>query len=150
MRSMAKRVAASGSVVVSRPVGEVFEFFSDAENDPVWRSGVKSIRRLGALGVGTEYEQTVAGPGGRGVSANVRVTAFEPDRRVAFEATSGPVRPRGEYMFETVEGGTRVTFSLVADLTGLKSLVMSGMVQKTMDAEVAALPRAKAHLERSA
>ncbi|WP_171041397.1 SRPBCC family protein [Sinomonas susongensis] len=147
---MAKRVAAAGSVVIARPISEVFGFFADAENDPMWRSGVKSIRRRGELGVGTEYEQTVAGPGGRGVSANVRVTAFEPERRVAFEATSGPVRPEGEYRFETVDGGTRVTFSLAAQLSGLKSLVMSGPVQKTMDAEVGALSKAKEYLEKSA
>ncbi|NUP74610.1 MAG: hypothetical protein HOQ07_08175, partial [Sinomonas sp.] len=46
---MAKQVAASGSVVISRPIGEVFAFFADAENDPTWRSGVKSIRRVGEL-----------------------------------------------------------------------------------------------------
>lgn len=147
---MVKDVSASGSVVVSRSVGEVFAFFADAENDREWRPGVKSIRRLGALGVGTEYEQTVAGPGGRSISANLRVTAFEPDRRVAFEATSGPVRPRGEYLFDAVEGGTRVTFSLAAELGGLKSLLMSGPVQRTMDSEVAALSKAKEHLEQSA
>ena len=147
---MAKRVAASGSVLIARPVGEVFAFFADAENDPAWRPGVKSIRRLGEPGVGAEYEQSVAGPGGRSVSANVRVTAFEPDRRVAFEGTSGPIRPRGEYLFSAAEGGTRVTFSLAVELSALKSLVMSGPVQKTMDAEIGALTRAKAHLERSA
>jgi hypothetical protein len=36
---MVKRVSASGSVVVSRPVGEVFAFFADAENDREWRPG---------------------------------------------------------------------------------------------------------------
>lgn len=147
---MGKRFAASGSILIARPIGEVFAFFSDAENDPTWRSGVKSIRRIGDLGVGTAYEQTVAGPGGRSISANIRVTAFEPEKRVAFEATSGPVRPKGEYSFANAEGGTRVTFSLTAELSGLKTLLMSRPVQKTMEAEVGALPKAKAHLELSA
>ncbi|WP_136611804.1 SRPBCC family protein [Sinomonas albida] len=144
---MAKQVAASGSVVIARPISEVFAFFSDAENDPKWRSGVKSIRRLGELGVGTQYEQTVAGPGGRSISADVKVTAFEPEWHVAFEATSGPVRPHGDYRFEAADGGTKVTFSLSAELSGLKAVLMAGMVQKTMDGEVGALPKAKAHLE---
>ncbi|WP_334170625.1 SRPBCC family protein [Sinomonas sp.] len=147
---MTKRVAASGSVVIALPLSEVFAFFADAENDPTWRSGVKSIRRIGDLGFGAEYEQSVAGPGGRSISANLRVTAFEPEKRVAFEATSGPVRPQGEYLFDAAEGGTRVTFSLSAELGGIKSLVMSGPVQKTMDAEVGALAKAKAHLEQAA
>ncbi|WP_422935031.1 SRPBCC family protein [Sinomonas sp. P47F7] len=144
---MAKQVAASGSVVIDRPINEVFAFFSDAENDPKWRSGVKSIRRLGELGVGVQYEQTVTGPGGRSIPADVKVTAFEPESRVAFEAISGPVRPHGEYRFEAADGGTKVTFSLSAELSGLKALVMSGMVQKTMDSEIGALPKAKAQLE---
>lgn len=81
------------------------------------------------------------------MSADIRVTAFEPSRRVAFEGISGPVRPRGEYRFEEDGSGTRVTFDLAVELSGLKALVMAGPVQRSMDGEVAALARAKAHLE---
>jgi len=146
---MTKRVAASSEIIIDRPPAEVFAFFADAENDPQWRSGVLSIRRVGLLGVGTVYEQSVAGPGGRAIRADIRVTAYEPDRRVAFETIAGPVRPQGEFRFEPVQGGTRVHFDLVAELSGLKAVVMAGPVQKTMDAEVAALAGAKELLERS-
>ncbi len=107
-----------------------------------------SIKRTGELGVGARYEQTASGPAGRSISADVEVTDFEPDRRVAFVTTSGPVRPSGEYLFETVPSGTRVTFTLSAELTGLKALAMAGPVQRTMNSEVAALEKAKAYLER--
>jgi hypothetical protein len=40
-----------------------------------------------------------------------------------------------------------VTFSLNADLTGIKKLFMSKPVQKSMDAEMAGLDKAKALLE---
>lgn len=92
--------------------------------------------------------QKVSGPGGRAISADVEVTEFEPNRRVAFVTTSGPVRPSGEYRFEAVPGGTRVPFTLSAELTGLTALAMAGPVQRTMNSEVAALAKAKAHLER--
>jgi hypothetical protein len=59
------------------------------------------------------------------------------------------VRPRGEYVFEPAGDGTKVTFSLSAELSGAKAIFMTLMVQKTMDAEVAALPKAKAVLEGS-
>ncbi|QGF24040.1 SRPBCC family protein [Raineyella fluvialis] len=145
---MSKHVAASASVLIDRPVDDVFAFFADAENSPRWRSGVISIRRVGEdLGVGTVYEQSVAGPGGRPIRADIRLTAYEAGRRVAFETIAGPVRPRGEYLFEPVEGGTRVVFDLAADLDGVKALLMAGPVQKTMDAEVAALAKAKDQLE---
>jgi hypothetical protein len=40
-----------------------------------------------------------------------------------------------------------VTFSLEAELGGIKKLLMGGAVQKTMDAEVAATERLKSILE---
>jgi hypothetical protein len=76
-----------------------------------------------------------------------QVGASEPGRRVAFVGTGGPVRPRGEYFFEPAGDGTKVTLSLPAELSAAKAIFMAPMVQRTMDAEVAALPRAKAVLE---
>jgi len=77
----------------------------------------------------------------------VEVTAYEPDERVAFRGVAGPVRPDGSYTFSAVDGGTSVTFSLNADLAGIKKLLMSKQVQKSMDAEMAGLDKAKALLE---
>jgi uncharacterized membrane protein len=148
MRTMSKRVAASATVVIERPLNEVFEFFADAENDPLWRSGVKSIHRVGEPGIGAVYQQKVAGPGGRDISADVRVVEFNADQKVVFETISGPVRPSGTYRFEPVGSGTRVSFDLTVELTGIKALVLAGPVQRSMDAEVAGLSRAKTHLEQ--
>ena len=52
-----------------------------------------------------------------------------------------------EYRFTPSGTGTQVTFSLRAELGGLKKLLMSGPVQKTMDGEMQALDAAKAQLE---
>ena len=60
---------------------------------------------------------------------------------------AGPVRPHGRYDFEAVDGGTRLTFALDAALGGIRGLLMGSMVHKTMDAEVAAIDRARAVLE---
>lgn len=144
---MAKVLQSTASVVIARPPSDVYAFFSDPENDPIWRSGVKSIQLTGEPGIGAVYKQTVAGPGGRSVPADFRMTALDPDSRVAFVGVAGPVRPNGEFRFAPEGEGTRVTFTLQAELGALKALVMGGMVGKTMDAEVAALSKAKAHLE---
>jgi len=45
------------------------------------------------------------------------------------------------------DDSTTVTFSLDADLAGIKKLLMGGMVAKTMTTEVQALDKAKAVLE---
>ena len=90
------------------------------------------------------------GPGGRRIDADYRITAYEPDRRLAFEAIAGPVRPSGEYRFEEAGQGTRLSFALRAELSGVKKLLMGGAVQKTMEAEVAATEDLKRLLEAPA
>ena len=57
------------------------------------------------------------------------------------------MRPTGQFAFDDLDGATRLTFALQAELTGLKKLLMSRAVQKTMDAEVAATGRLKEVLE---
>ena len=139
--------SASRTVQIDRPIAEVFAFFADAENDPQWRSGVKEIKRQGELGVGTRYLQRVSGPAGRAITADIEVTAFEPDSHVAFKGVSGPVRPNGVYDFRDQGPSTEVTFTLDAQISGFKRLFMGSAVQRSMDAEVAGLDRAKHVLE---
>ncbi|MEO7987763.1 MAG: SRPBCC family protein [Gemmatimonadales bacterium] len=99
------------------------------------------------LGAGTRYRQSVNGPGGRAITADIEVTAYEPDTHLAFRTIAGPVRPRGDHTFHSTDNSTEVTFTVDAPLTGLKKLFMGNAVQKTMDAEVACLDRAKSVLE---
>ena len=134
-------------VTIRRPASEVFGFIADGLNGPKWRTGILDIAHISGTGVGATYKQGVKGPGGRRIDADYRVTTYEPNSRLAFEAIAGPVRPKGEYLLEEVDGGTRLTFALHAELGGIKKLLMGRAVQKTMDAEVAALAKLKEVLE---
>jgi uncharacterized protein YndB with AHSA1/START domain len=136
-------------VLISRPVDEVFAFFTDTANDSRWRSHVKEISAASPFGVGTRIHQVVAGPGGRGIPADIEVTDYQPPVRYAFHGVAGPVRPLGEFQFASVDGGTQVSFSLTAKLSGIKKFLMSKPVQKSMDGEMAALDKAKEILEQS-
>lgn len=135
--------SARHTVTIPRPAAEVFAFVADGENARRWRPGVLDVSRVpggpAAGGVGTAYRQGVRGPGGRRVDADYRITAFEPGRRLAFQATAGPVRPSGEYVFEDAGGATRLTFSLGVEIGGIKRLLLGGAVQKTMESEVRAI-----------
>ena len=135
------------TVRVHRPLADVFAYFADGENDVQWRPAVKEIARNGPIGPEMTYRQRIAGPGGRAITADYRMTAYEPDRHLAFEVTAGPVRPVGDYRFEPVDDGTEVTLKLSATLSGLKKLLMAKPVQQSMNAEVAALNHAKEILE---
>lgn len=140
--------SAQRTILIRRPVEEVFSFIADGENARSWRPGVLDVERVSGEGVGATFRQGVRGPGGRRIAADYRVTAFDPTRRLAFEAIAGPVRPTGEYRLEGVAEGTQLSFALNAELTGLKRFLLGGAVQKTMEAEMGALDNLKRVLEQ--
>ena len=139
--------SARRTIAIDRPPEDVFAFFSDPANDQRWRGHVKEIAAEGAPGVGRRIHQVVDGPGGRGIAADIEVTAYDPPTRYAFQVVAGPARPRGEFTVTPSATGSSVTFALAADLGGWKRFVMSGPVQASMDGEMAGLDRAKAILE---
>jgi uncharacterized protein YndB with AHSA1/START domain len=139
--------SAQRSVVIDRPPQDVFDFFTNPTNESRWRTHLKEVSSGGPVGVGSRVHQVVKGPGGRGIPADIEVTAYEPPERYAFRVVAGPVRPTGEYRFVGEGNTTTVTFSLDAQMSGLKKLLMSRAVQKSMDGEMQALDRAKRLLE---
>ena len=139
--------SAKRSITIRRPPADVFAYVANGRNGPSWRSGVLDISLVSGDGLGAVYRQGVRGPGGRRIAADYEVTGFEPNRRLAFRAIAGPVRPTGEYTFEETPDGTALTFSLDEPLSGWKRFVFGRPVQKTMDAEMKALDRLKELLE---
>jgi uncharacterized protein YndB with AHSA1/START domain len=137
---------AQTTITIQKPVSEVFAFVLNHDNDPQWRPGVVEIRKTSGEGVGERWYQRVKGPGGREIPADIEITALEPNRVLAFRAVEGPVRPEGRYELAEENGSTRLSFSLSAELKGLKKL-MSPMVQKQMNAEVGNLDNLKRVLE---
>ncbi|HET7030790.1 MAG TPA: SRPBCC family protein [Candidatus Limnocylindrales bacterium] len=139
--------SATRTIRIDRPPDQVFGYFANHANDTGWRPAVLQIDPVDGGAVGSRIRQTVKGPGGRGVGADIEVTANEPPTRYAFQVVAGPVRPRGEFRFTPAGDGTDVQMSLDADLGFLKGLLMGGMVQGSMDAEMAALDTAKQAIE---
>jgi len=119
--------SAENRVTIRRPVDEVYRYVARGEN-------------------GAEYEQRVSGPFGRPVSADYEIVSAIPNRELRFRAISGPVRPEGYYLFESDGADTTVTFGLTCEPAGLAKL-MSPMIQKAMNGEVACLAKLKDVLE---
>ena len=141
---------ASYSVTINRPVDEVFAFVTDGEQCKRWRPGVMDIvKATGEAhgGVGTRYLQGVKGPLGRRIRADYEITVYEPNKLIEFQTVAGPARPHGRYEFAATNGGTNLTFSLDAELTGIRRMLMAGAVQRTMDGEVRTLDNLKQVLE---
>lgn len=139
--------AAQYAVTIGRPPQDVFDFVADGTTGPRWRSGVLDIALVAGAGVGARYRQVMRGPGGRRIEADYEITEYEPPRHLAFQVVAGPVRPHGDYRFEPTPDGTRVTFSLAVELSGIKRLVMGPSVQREMDSGVRSLDRMKELLE---
>jgi uncharacterized protein YndB with AHSA1/START domain len=139
--------SAQRTIVIGRGPNDVFAFFADPANDQKWRPHVKEIAAEGPPATGRKIHQVVEGPMGRGIAADIEVTAYEPPGRYGFQVVAGPARPRGEFRFIETATGTEVHFSLSADLGGIKRFLLSGPVQTSMDGEMEALDTAKRLLE---
>jgi len=138
------------TVIIDRPARDVFDYLADGTHNPEWRIGVLDIKHANsATGEGAAYRQVLAGPGGRRIDGDYRITVFNPPRRLEFLVTAGPARPTG--VFELADGTDRATvvrFTLDLQPMGLMKL-MTPMIARQMRREVAQLETLKKVLERA-
>jgi uncharacterized membrane protein len=98
-------------IVIDRPLDEVAAYLSDLENDPGWRREWADAESAseGPVGVGTTT--TLFGQvWGRRMKTVYEVAVYEPNRLTEWRTVSGPLPLTFRRSFETVEGGTQVTF----------------------------------------
>ncbi|MBI4503239.1 MAG: SRPBCC family protein [Gemmatimonadetes bacterium] len=111
-------IRVSGSVVINRPLDTVFGFLSDFANAPKWQKGVVEVRGAdGPTRLGTTIQETVRLLGRR-IETECRVVAFEPPRRMAFEASAAAIGYRSEFELKPAAGGTLVEMRGEANLKG--------------------------------
>jgi uncharacterized protein YndB with AHSA1/START domain len=101
---------AEASVVINRPLEEVFAFASNPENDTQWESGILELERTseGPIGAGTTFRGAIEFMGRR-IDFNLDVTRYEPNQLAEFKIDAGPLQLDERLTCEPVEGGTRVT-----------------------------------------
>src|SRR5437763_16554746 len=86
------------SIVIRRPVAEVFAVVADVETWPRWNATAREAHKTspGPMGVGTRFR--LAGHlFGRAVQMDHEVTAYEPPKLFAATTLSGPSRAPGTY-----------------------------------------------------
>lgn len=83
------------SVVIGRPVEEVFRSTADVDRMSEWSAELVETKKTseGLVGVGTTFSAVVKFLGRR-VEAEQEVTAYEPNRRFNVLVASGPVGGR--------------------------------------------------------
>ena len=109
------------SVVIERPVEDVWAYVSDPTNNTVWQGPVIEVRSKPTIEIGTEVTEVMKFLG-RHVETTWVVTEHEPMRRSAVRTSSGPVPMRGGYLLEPVDGGTRFTMDTDMEAHGFFKL----------------------------
>jgi uncharacterized protein YndB with AHSA1/START domain len=128
------------SIIINRPVDEVFAAASNMDNLPKWSTAT------------LEAEITSEGPPregstvrlvgtflGRRIESDAQFTEFEPPHHFAMATTSGPVAFRNRWIFEPSDGGTKVT--------GVNEAETSGFLKMVRIAEPIAIRMGKRQLE---
>jgi uncharacterized protein YndB with AHSA1/START domain len=114
------------TVVIDRPVEEVFAFLANGENDPKFSPRVLEIAKTtdGPPGVGTVYASTVKDAGMK-TKREFKLTEFEPPTRIRWAEVSKNLitAPEGGYDLAREGNGTRVTIYNVLEGHGLGKLI---------------------------
>ena len=131
------------SVVIARPVEDVFAYAGDPANDSSWATVMVESRMTsdGPVEKGSTLVEVLRFLGKR-IETECEVTEYEPDSRIAFTMIAGPNKGAHERTFESVEGGTRVTLLTRGDSSGLFKLadpVLKRMGTRQMAADLAIL-----------
>jgi len=133
------------TVIVDRPVHEVFEYMSDFSNDQHWRGELIEIVPVDGESerVGASYRQRVQWEG-RELETDFRLTTFEPDRCIAFEGEAPGVRARASYRFEPVGATTRLHVTAEFETLGPMKVVepfVWGLLRRQGESDLHALKK---------
>jgi uncharacterized membrane protein len=103
----------TGSIEISRPPQDVFDYVGDLSRHTEWQTGLENVQveTEGPTRVGTRAQETRHVPGGK-QTYHYEITQYDPPRSAAFQVVSGPVRPHGTVRFTSLDDGTRTRVDL--------------------------------------
>jgi uncharacterized membrane protein len=134
------------SIVINRPIAEVFAFVANFENHPKWESNFQKVKLLTSTpsGVGTTYQCDLKLPG-QTATSKFEITEYEVNKKIAFEGeAAGPAKPDGSFLFEAVPGGTKITLLPRPEFRGFFKLLepmMAGYIRKQNQDHLSKLKR---------
>jgi uncharacterized protein YndB with AHSA1/START domain len=122
---MAERFGAT--IVIDRPIEQVFDFLADGENDKKFSARVLEIAKTtdGPPGVGTVYKSTVKDAGMKS-NREFKITEFErPSKmRWAEQSKNAVTAPEGGYDLAAEGDGTQLKFFNVLEGHGFGKVIV--------------------------
>ncbi len=136
-------VSLEKSVIINRPVADVFAFVMNPANEPLINPSTLVYEQLneGPIGVGSTI-RIVNSFLGRQVESTFEVAEYELNRKRVMKSLSGPYPYEVANLFEAVDDGTRFTAKFQADIGGFFRLaepIVNRMVDRQSDAVMANL-----------
>jgi hypothetical protein len=112
------------STLILRPIGEVFTFITNPQNNSQWQYGsLESVQlSVGDMQVGTLFS-SFGHFMGRRIQSNFEVSEFEANNSYGFETISGPIQLQTSYSFAPVDRGTVVAVSSLINPGGFFKLI---------------------------
>ena len=138
------------SVVIQRPLSEVFAYLDDVEVEMEWQPNLREVEQIppGPSVVGSK-KRYVSEFMGKRVENTYEVVEMGPGWRVVYESTpDSALDATTEIRCEEVGTGTRVTMVVTGRPKGALRLLPKALLEKTSRDELeASLKRLKARLE---
>jgi carbon monoxide dehydrogenase subunit G len=122
----------SVSLLISRPIDEVFAFIADARNRPRWDDSVdtEELTSPEPIGVGSTVRTTLRSMG-REYVYTWEIVEHQAPSRQTIESTSGPFPTTLGYRLTDRDSGTEVEFSLTGRPTGPLRLLQPLIARNT-------------------
>ena len=140
------------TVMIERPIEEVFAFLADGENDPKFSPRVIEIKRTadGPTGVGTVYASTVKDAGMK-TKREFEITEFDAPTRIRWAERSKNLvqAPEGGYDLAPAGTGTELTVYNVLEGHGFGKLIEGLALRAARKDADAFAQRVKAAVEAS-
>ena len=139
------------SIVINRPIEDVFAVLANLENDPKWRREWVEAKKTteGPIGIGARFSLFGEFLGRRN-EVVYEVTEYEPNQITAWKTVSGPLPLTFQRTFERVVGGTQVTIRYEADIRGFIKLIKPLVVSVGKRALQGDFPKLKELMEARA
>jgi hypothetical protein len=129
------------SVVVDRPVEEVFAYATDVSKVPEWQTSALEARVDGPMQAGATGA-IMRKFLGRRMESTVRFDEYEPPRKFAIESTSGPVQFHVHQTYESEGAGARINIVMEGEPGGFFKLaepLVQRAIKREMEANFATL-----------
>lgn len=112
--------AIRGSVIIERPIAQVFDIVADERNEPSYNPRLRRVEKLtdGPVGLGTRFAATFASGRRRRSEMVTELTAFERPTRIGSRTEVDGALITGTLSFAPTGRGTRMAWDWDVRLAG--------------------------------